>query len=155
MQINNISQDIRELAFEFLYWFSRLEFALKERGYLMDRKPGAKAKVDWQCFLGEWQDSYTLTEAGKKLLAAKPQRQVVGHNELEFRDVRFDDKPSDFGKVLRLVTTIRNNLFHGGKHGISDWDDPKRTRELLSLGKTVLDEIADHADISADYWRRY
>lgn len=155
MQHEDIPRDIRNLAFEFLYWFSRLEFALKEQRYLKDQEPGAKAEVSWERFLKDWQDSYTLTEAGRKLIAAKPQRQVVGNYELEFRDVGFDDKPSDFGKALRLVKTVRNNLFHGGKHGMSDWDNPERTRELLSLAKTVLDEIADHADILADYWRRY
>lgn len=78
----------------------------------------------WGKFIVDWQDRYTLTPAGQKLIDAKPQRQVVGQNGLDFAEVRFDHKPSDLVKVIRLANTVRNNLFHGGKHGSAYWDDP-------------------------------
>lgn len=44
MQHDKIPDELRTLAFEFFYWFSRFEFALKECGYLKDRTVGAKAE---------------------------------------------------------------------------------------------------------------
>ena len=53
------------------------------------------------------------------------------------------------------MQTVRNNLFHGGKHGVDDWDNPKRTEKLLKLGIAVLDQIAERTDLNADYTRYY
>lgn len=116
MRQDEISQELRDLAFDFFYWFSRFEFALKEAPYLEDDKVGARAKPGWDKFIADWQDRYRLTPAGQKLIDAKPQRQVVGQNGSDFAEVRFDDKPSELVKVIRLAKTVRNNLFHGGKH---------------------------------------
>lgn len=155
MQHDNIPDDLRTLAFDFFFWFSRFEFALKECGYLKDKAVGAKAEPNWQAFIDEWEDGYVLTPAAKALIAANPQRQIVGRVGLEFRDVGFDDKPSDLAKVIRLAQTVRNNLFHGGKHGNANWDDPSRMRELLPTVTTILREIAERAGIEADYYRYY
>lgn len=54
-----------------------------------------------------------------------------------------------------MLKTIRNNLFHGGKHGDVDMDSKERNKELLKLGKLILDELANIADIEADYTRYY
>lgn len=75
--------------------------------------------------------------------------------DLDFVPVGLDDRPSDLGKVVRLANTVRNNLFHGGKHGSESWDNPGRMRELLPIVIRVLDELADHAGIEADYRRLY
>ena len=37
----------------------------------------------------------------------------------------------------------------------AEWDDPKRTAELLTLGVRILDQIADQTDLEADYKRFY
>jgi len=57
--------------------------------------------------------------------------------------------------VVTLLKTVRNNLFHGGKHGDDGWDDPERILTLLELSIRVLDELADLADFGADYTRYY
>lgn len=54
-----------------------------------------------------------------------------------------------------MLRTIRNNLFHGGKHGDVDMDSKERNLELLSCGKIVLDQLADGAGIYDDYRRWY
>lgn len=66
-----------------------------------------------------------------------------------------DDCGSDLCIVVRLLKTIRNNLFHGGKHGAEGWDDPERTKELLEVGKTILDQLAELATFEADYTQYY
>ena len=155
MRHDDIPKDVREQAFDFFYWFSRFEFALKERGYLRRSTEGSTAEADWKAFVKKWEEKYTVTDAAKVLIAQKPQRQVVGPGELQFRDVGFDDKPSDLGKVVRLAKTVRNNLFHGGKHGSQSWDDPERMKTLLPLVITVLNEFAELAGFQDDYQRYY
>lgn len=155
MRRSDVPDDLSKIAFDFFYWFSRFEFALKENNFLKDKAIGAKAEPNWQEFIDRWKATYVPSASGLALIAASPQRQVVGATELEFRPVGFDDKPSELGKVVRLAATVRNNLFHGGKHGNESWDDPARMRLLLPLVITILGELATHASIENDYRREY
>jgi hypothetical protein len=155
MHQTQITNDLKNVSFEFFYWFSRFEFALKENGYLKDTSVGAKAEPSWKAFVDKWSATYVPTAAALKLMAESPKRQVVGLTGLEFRPVGFDDNPSELGKVVRLASTVRNNLFHGGKHGYDNWDDPARTEMLLNLVITLLHELAAHASIENDYRREY
>lgn len=77
------------------------------------------------------------------------------HKRVAWRPVGLDDCGSDLERVVRLLKTVRNNLFHGGKHGSADWDDPGRTALLLTLGTTVLDELAAMSGLQADYTEHY
>ena len=70
---------------------------------------------------------------------------------LQWKNVGLEDCKSELCKVVRLLRTIRNNLFHGGKHGADGWDDPQRTKELLLVGKSVLDQLAYAANFEGDY----
>lgn len=155
MHQTQISNALKNASFEFFYWFSRFEFALKENRYLKDTTVGAKAEPSWNAFVEKWSATYVPSAAALKLIAENPKRQVVGLTELEFRAVGFDDNPSELGKVVRLASTVRNNLFHGGKHGHENWDDPVRTEMLLNLVITLLHELAAHASIENDYRREY
>ena len=60
MQHSDITDDLAKLAFDFFYLYSRFELALKECGYLESKKPGAKAKPNWNGFVEEWDDRYSL-----------------------------------------------------------------------------------------------
>ena len=152
MQHSDITDDLAKLAFEFFYLFSRFEFALKECGYLESKRPGAKAKPNWNGFVEEWEDRYSVSEAGRALLEANPATQVVAHNgALDFVTVEFGEGDSDLRKVIDLANIVRNNLFHGGKHGGKCWDDPKRIMILLPIVITLLGELADLSGIDGDY----
>lgn len=156
MRREEIPSDIETLAFSFFYWFSRFEFVLKENGFLKNKKFGSTAEPDWDDFVKTFESKYELTKAGAALIEARPQRQVVvGNTRLDFRDVIFDDNTSDLGKVVRMAKTVRNNLFHGGKHGADNWDNPDRVRELLRLVVSVLDEFAKLTGFVDDHRRRY
>ena len=155
MQLDRIPDDVRSLAFDFFYWFSRFEFALKECGYLKSHEFGAPAEPDWREFAKKHQHDYRLTAAANELIAANPLRQVVDSAGLGFAPVGLDDRPSDLERVTRLARTVRNNLFHGGKHGEKTWDDPDRMRTLLPLVIRVLHELAEYAGIESDYRRCY
>ncbi len=155
MRHEAIPDDLRGLAFDFFYWFSRFEFALKEERFLRSKKVGAQADIDWNKFIERYGGCYHLTTAARTLVEAKPQRQIVGATDLEFSDVVFDAEDGDLERVVRFAQTVRNNLFHGGKHGSDYWDDPVRMRSLLSTTIIVLGELAEMAGLKADYERYY
>ena len=156
MRQGEVPDDLRELVFSFFHKFSRFEFALKDAGKWRKGHGGA-ALPDWDSFLADHEATYQLTTAAAALVAANPKKQVVSDDEhsLEFRDLIFSENVSDLAKVSRLARTVRNNLFHGGKHDAEGWDNPARIRELLPLTSAVLDEFAHLAGIGGDYEGAY
>ena len=155
MRHDDITDDLKGLAFDFFYWFSRFEFALKEAWFLRSKKVDAPAEADWNGFIEKYRDGYQPTIAARSLMAARPQRQIVGAGELKFGAVTFKPGTSDLERVVRYAQTVRNNLFHGGKHGSDYWDEPKRMQTLLSTTMDVLSELADMAGLEGDYKRYY
>ena len=156
MRREDIKEPLSQLAFEFFYRFSRFEFALTENGYLRFSQPGRPAIPGWFEFARERCGVYRLTADAAELIDAAPKRQVVAANGcLEWEDVDLKGSPSELGNVIQLLKTVRNNLFHGGKHGAEGWDDPVRTERLLTLGAAVLDQIAKQTGLEGDYYRFY
>ncbi|MEM5403790.1 hypothetical protein [Paraburkholderia unamae] len=148
--------ELSELAFEFFYCFSRFEFALKENGYLKSKVVGAKAEPSWDEFNVKWRGRYDVSEAAEQLLAAPPLRQVIGRNAtLEWAAIPLDARTASLDKVTQVLRVVRNNLFHGGKHGARDWDNPERSMALLNLSLVVLDQLAELAVLGPDYERHY
>jgi hypothetical protein len=156
MRRAEVDGELESLAFDFFYWFSRFEFALKEKAYLQSHVVGERAVPGWDEFVNAWSAAYQASASSAQLLALAPKRQVVAANDaLQWKDENFNGCGTELAKVVRLLKNVRNNLFHGGKHGVKDWDDPPRTRSLLVCGKKVLDEFVDMAGLDADYTRYY
>lgn len=155
MRHEQIPDDLRPLAFEFFYWFSRFEFALKANRFLKSEQVGARAEPDWTKFIRAFEEGYKISAAGQKLIVANPRRQLIGAHGLEFADLSFQASTSDLERVGRFVQTVRNNLFHGGKSGHDGWDEPERMRLLLELTLPVLDELAALGGFTADYRGEY
>lgn len=156
MRKTDITDKLSQIAFDFFFSYSRFEFALKVNGYLKSHRTGDNAEPGWIEFVERWQSKYLVTGDATLLLASPPERQVVGADSvLAWEPVKLDGCKSDLAKIVRLVKTVRNNLFHGGKHGSAYWDDPARTENLLNSSRAVLDEFADLASIEADYTRYY
>jgi hypothetical protein len=151
----SVPEDTRPLVYSFFYWFSRFEFALKEARILRTSKLGEAAMPGWGCYIERFEDAYKATEAGKALIEAAPQRQVVGDGDLPFIDLSFREDASDLEHVVCYAQAVRNNLFHGGKHGSVYWDDPVRTRHLLETVVRVLHELADVGGLSGDFCGEY
>lgn len=92
MRHDQIPDDLKPLAFEFFYWFSRFEFALKANWYLKSEQEGARAEPGWTRFVRKFESGYALSTAAQKLIEANPRRQLVGKHELEFADLMFGPK---------------------------------------------------------------
>ena len=137
-----------DLVRDFFVFFARFEYALKREGMLKgsDKRAGA----DWDCYvkralhLFEPYTSPSMKASVDYLLAHPPEKLVVVSGELRFADVTKDVSESNASYILRLVRTVRNNLFHGGK-----FPDPcgpiaetSRDRSLLHHALTILEECA-------------
>lgn len=155
MRHDEIPNNLRPLVYDFFFWFSRFEYALKEARILKNPESGANAEPGWTRFINERKDSYQIGSAGKVLIAANPQRQIVTVADLDFRDVGFSPGASDLERVVRLAQTVRNNLFHGGKHGSAYWNDPDRMTLLLETTIAALDDLADQMGLTSDYRSEY
>ncbi len=156
MRRNEIETELSRYAFDFFYWFSRFEFALKENGYLKSRNSGDRAEPGWDKFVGKWAEIYRPSDEAHTLLDAKPEQQIVAANsELTWKPVDLSDRKSELAKVVRLLLTVRNNLFHGGKHGGAGWDDAKRTQLLLVAGIAILHQLAKMASLESDFEQYY
>jgi hypothetical protein len=160
--------ELNHYVLEFFRLFSRIEFALKEVGYF--KKPDRAnntANPDWDRFVKEFPQNYTPSPSAILLMQMRPKRQVVQKTvvgagtryNLVFEDIDFNQGHENINnyrpdkrelyKIVTLVKTVRNNLFHGGKYGHPEWDDKQRTKELLRLGIIVLKEIASQHSIEA------
>ncbi|ELW2863453.1 hypothetical protein [Klebsiella quasipneumoniae] len=151
----NIKKSTMELAFEFFYWFSRFEFCLKENKFLESENEGSKAKPGWDKFVNKFSPQYTQSNNAKRFVSLKPLQQKVGKNS----SVVWDDinlaNDNELQQVVRTLKTIRNNLFHGGKHSVKGWDDINRTEELLVMGVQVMKEIVQMVGWDDDFERIY
>lgn len=152
--IQDYDAGLRTACFAYFYWFSRFEFALKENKYIVgDRHDNAMA--DWTGFEGAYKAKYSLDDHARALLHAPPQTQVYANSYYRWGGLDLNRADSELGKVILIVKTIRNNLFHGGKSSHEDWDNPERNTFLLTTGKLVLDSLADLSDFRWDYYRIY
>jgi hypothetical protein len=142
------------MAFDILYWFSRLEFALKEARFLRSNVVGAKARAAWEDFVVTHEGAYKLSESGRRLIQAAPSVQRVTDTGLEFVPIEFTPMIA-ISERSYLLHVVRNNLFHGGKNSVEGWDDPDRIRLLLPFVLANLAEIAKLGDLWNGYKREY
>lgn len=152
MRHEDIDEDLNKLVFEFFYRFSRFESALKEQGYLRDRRPLSNAEPDWNAFADKLGADYEPNADACELIEAKPKKQIVMDNcTLGFVDRKPRHGERSIDIVIDHVRTVRNNLFHGGKHGADGWDNPERIKLLLKKTNSVLDDLADRGGFDGDY----
>lgn len=111
----------RSLVFDFFWKFSVFECALKREGFLRSGRNKA-AEPDWKKFRKSIRGRFPevilngFKEAVRALIEASPCRQIVCERRLGWEDLFRMDDESEEEFVLRLVSAVRNNLFHGGKY---------------------------------------
>ncbi len=146
----------RDLLLEFFLSFARFEYALKSTGFFVRRpeeplRPPA-AEPDWDRFAVSLRDRFDrrrsddLMEACRYLSESPPNKQVIiNHAPAWETPVRGTKSEIEF--ILRMVRTVRNNLFHGGKHNIDVHESIERTELLLKHSLVVLEECLDVAPV--------
>lgn len=156
MKRTDITPPLQEAAFDFLFWFSRFEFGLKEKQFLKSTDAGKKAEPNWDKFVKKHRNGYAAGPGARALIAARPRQQVVASNAgMAWKELQFEANEFELQKVTLLLRLVRNNLFHGGKHGDTHWDDPEHTVRLLKQGQAALDELAELGGFGKDYRRSY
>jgi hypothetical protein len=137
----------RELVFRFFVNFSMFECALKRAGFLQHpRNKEGYAAPDWKkfadslggCFAGVHDGPFG--QAVALLKASPPQQQVVKQGQLGWASQPQLASESAEAYLLRLVKTVRNNLFHGGKYPAVAVEEAARNRDLLEACLVVLEK---------------
>ena len=123
----------------------RLEFGLKEIGCC--RAGGdQKVEVDWdrlanECLGRSFFDAVKAEGNADVLLKAPPQHQII--NDEGFLSWEQAGAVSNIRELIGAVRRVRNNLFHGGKHGDPDKD---RNDSLICNALAVVDAMLQHDD---------
>lgn len=132
----------RELVCDFFATFSRLEFALKELGFV--RKGPDRAYPDWDRFAREAAPSVRLVDGSDmatavQYLTAEPPQVQTAHLTWEHAALAGQ---TPIEQALHAVTRVRNNLFHGGKHTphSPEGRDEKLVRASLHLMYAILEQ---------------
>ena len=111
--------DVKETLIEFFVVFSRFEYALKRAGYVSGNDK--RASANWDKFASDMEDAFRpdqtaeLQHAVAYLQDSPPKKQVVQDDELGWRDSIPSGNEPRLKWLLKLVRTVRNNLFHGEK----------------------------------------
>jgi len=147
-----------ELAIEFLAVFSRMEYALKSTGFAN----GGPARVDptWDRFANHIHKDVTqlnevaLTNSVTFLLEQPPRKQVLQDERLKFVGQEIDCEQQSTQQLLKMVRTVRNNLFHGGKYCPEGEVEQGRNEQLISAYLEVLKQCRYlHEGVSNSYER--
>jgi hypothetical protein len=134
----------RRLAWEFFVFFSRFEYALKRNQRFL--RPGTgDAEANWDRFASDFNaaflalDQPPLHAAVDFYQASAPRKQLRSDGSMSWSEPQSWDKREPLLIwLLRVVRTVRNNLFHGGKFPLIPISDPSRDRDLLIHAIAIL-----------------
>ena len=151
MNPEQISID-KDLLLSFFLTFSGFEFALKNTRFKREARHGG-AEPDWQAFIETVSPQFNKEENEELLSACRffiddpPRRQVIAMGDLAWETQTQRENESEAMFILRMVKSVRNNLFHGGKHNIGLHEDPSRVSRLLQNSIVILNYVAilDHS----------
>lgn len=155
MRRNDVGQDLESLAFDFLYFFARFEYALKSNSYLKRTEPGPPAEAGWRQLRERWEGENKICEAAAALIAANPKKQIVGDDRsLAFRPVPFLMAHLSLGRSSAFARPYGTTSFTMGKVATTALS-LERPKMLLSIVLVVLEELARAFDLGPDYTGYY
>jgi hypothetical protein len=130
----------RDLVSDFFMLFARAEFALKRSGFLLAGNSNGVI-VKWDEFAESLGNKLTnpedprIRESVRFLQEKPPKKQVYNNSHLQWKE-RKCTSLTDPTFVMRSITTVRNNLFHGGKEIVGLMAE--RDRQLVQSSLIVL-----------------
>jgi hypothetical protein len=128
---------------------------LKESGY---RRAGrnAAAEPNWDQFANDIAGAFEniqsndVRDAASYLVAEPPYRQMIVNNGLSWQPLTFPNGSHAVSQALLAIRTVRNNLFHGGKH--TPHSPPGRDEKLVRSALLVLNFcLKQNVNVRADY----
>jgi hypothetical protein len=145
-----------DLVFDFMWKFSAFECAIKRLGCYSPRDKDGPVSTDWDLYanrLKEIQAAHApnFLEAAHAIVKLAPKQYTVTNGKLGWSDVVRGDGQSYARFALRLVCTVRNNLFHGGKHEDGLALEVARNKGLLEAALAVLSECYE-LDAELQHW---
>jgi hypothetical protein len=152
-------QEQRELICTFFVLFSRFEYALKRLGYISPKPMGKRIELDWVRFSEDTEAKFTantwesIKESVKYLETHQPMKQVFHEGELRFVGISRLNGENRLDWLLRLIRTVRNNLFHGGKFPDGPKYDVARDQKLLESSLDILGACLEcNDDLDNVFW---
>lgn len=148
-----------DLACEFLAVFSRMEYALKATPLFVAGDENSAVAL-WDRFANSIdaaldsipREDKPFWEAMDFLLNQPPRKQVLLGGALAFKDQIIDSNQRRAQQALLMVRTIRNNLFHGGKHYPDGEQEAGRNERLVRSALIILERSSTlHSDVKQRY----
>lgn len=135
----------RQLAWSFFVLYARAEYALKRCGFLKNK---LTAEADWDRFARDTSIVPAVSKTAVAYLRAHPPRkqEQVGGVLRWSEPIQPGEGEVELVFVCRCISTIRNNLFHGGKFQDGPISEPARDRELLKFASDVVFALVDSSE---------
>lgn len=140
-----------ELPARFFEVFSRMEYALRECGYVIKQRDHVTA--DWHKFGDDINERFCAVtkedfcQAMQYLLGHPPRIQTQGDDgKLTFIDQPINTEWTKARRILKMVCRVRNTLFHGGKYQPDGEQEEGRNETLVSCSLVIL----NHSVIMSD-----
>ena len=142
-----------ELVFDFLWKFSAFECAMKRIGCYSPLDKDGPVSADWDLYANRLNamKPKNVVGAAHALVKLAPKQQVVKDKRLTWDAVGRGDGETYVRYALRLVCTVRNNLFHGGKYEDGPAEETARNKQLLDAALAVLTECYN-VDTELQQW---
>lgn len=137
-----------ELLLDYFLTFAKFEYALKISGFFqrtapekVDSKKPPEAKPDWDSFANSLRDNFDentsngLANACLYFSDHPPNKQVIiiieDNYNIAWETPVIPENEHRIQFLLRMVRSVRNNLFHGGKFNNEVHESAERTTLLL------------------------
>lgn len=144
----------RDLVRDFLFLFSRAEYALKACGFVRGGRYDEPI-VEWRKFARTLGKDFSsndpeLVRAREYLLGNPPKQQKVRDGQLAWSDWQARDDENIAEYLIESAKHVRNNLFHGGKQSLGRLAE--RDRKLLKAALLVIAHaISLHPEASVQF----
>lgn len=141
---------IEKSACEYFLFLSKFEYALKKSGYVT-ADSNSNASPDWNRFKEDMHGKISVDKNDADisvLLKQRPARQTYKDGQLGWsQPQKIGD--NDNKALIDACLTIRNNLFHGGKHGDGN---AGRNETLIKAATKILNSALDaNSDVKQQF----
>ncbi|MBL4829424.1 MAG: hypothetical protein JKY55_06015 [Aliivibrio sp.] len=164
LDMQRVTRLDKDLVYEFLVVFLRLEYAAKMNEFVVPLAEGEqerKLTVLWEDVSDQIEENWTvalreddeLKNAADYYDTYPPEKQILTTDGIEFKNTEIQNVASSL-KLLLAVRRVRNNLFHGGKASKSE--NVERSSALLRNGITIiLGAVQCNVDLSMHFHEDY